>query len=158
MVQQSIENALPEAVESPSGETVEALNRALDIVLRRLQSPSQDNRSVRRLETAGPEPSSIDDPVEFLPREPSSLRDVGASEQEVTALAMKYLLKTTAATGRQIAAQLKLAYSVVQPLIAQMKSDHRIIYKNSAEAGDFLCELTAAGVEHARRAYEHCSY
>jgi predicted ATPase with chaperone activity len=32
------------------------------------------------------------------------------------------------------------------------------VYKTSIDPGDFLCELTTAGTEHARRAVENCTY
>ena len=94
----------------------------------------------------------------FLPPEPPSLKDIGISEIEVSALVLKFLLKSGGAAGGHVATQLRLPYHMAQAILAQLKTDQRIVYKNSTEAGDFFCELTKAGAEYARRAHEHCSY
>ncbi len=100
----------------------------------------------------------VDLHAEFRPAEPESLCDTGISESEVAALMLKYLLKSGGATGRTVAAQMRLPFSITQGILAQMKADRRIVYKSSAEPGDYFCELTGAGTEHARRAYEHSTY
>src|SRR4029077_13588391 len=96
--------------------------------------------------------------TEFIPPEPKTLRETGASEAEVSALVLKYLLNCGVATGANIAAQIHVPFVMVQPILAQMKTDQRIIYTNSTRAGDFVCELTAAGADHARRHYKYSTY
>jgi hypothetical protein len=96
--------------------------------------------------------------TEFIPPEPKTLRETGVSEAEVSALVLKYLLNCGGATGGNIAGQMRLPFNMAQPILAQMKTDQRIIYKNSTRAGDFVCELTAAGADHARRHYKHSTY
>jgi hypothetical protein len=95
---------------------------------------------------------------EFIPPEPRTLREAGVSEAAISALILKYLLNCGAATGGNIALQMKLPYLMIQSILARMKSDQRIIYKGATKAGDFVCELTAAGADHARRYSKHSTY
>ncbi len=95
---------------------------------------------------------------EFLPPEPTSFNELGISEAEVSILVLKYLLNCGRASGSKIAAQMRIPFRMTQAILAQMKSDLRIVYTNSTRVGDFVCELTPAGADYARRYYKQSTY
>ena len=129
----------------------------LEALLGRLRNLTGDGAAAARGANAATPMTQCSGP-EFWPAEPCSLKDTGITEIEVSALVFKYLLKCGGAPGRNVATQMRLPYHITQAILAQMKTDQRIVYKNSSEAGDFYCELTKAGAEVAGRSYEHCSY
>jgi predicted ATPase with chaperone activity len=94
----------------------------------------------------------------FVPAEPTSLESAGLSKSDVEALVLKYLLNVGAASGRQIAEQVKLPFGVMQPLLQLFKAQLLVMYKNAAAMSDYEYELGETGVERARRFHERCSY
>jgi hypothetical protein len=95
---------------------------------------------------------------EFIPAEPDSFWALGVSEAEVSALVLKCLLNCGTASGGQIAQHVRIPFNMVRSILAQMKADLRIVYTNSTRTGDFVCELTAAGADFARRLYKQSTY
>jgi hypothetical protein len=126
----------------------------LDALLGGLGTPTSDDASAklgaaRRLAPLG----------EFIPSEPTSFNELGISEAEVSILVLKYLLNCGRASGSKIAAQMRIPFRMIQAILAQMKSDLRIVYANATRVGgDFVCELTPAGAELARRHYKQSTY
>ena len=97
-------------------------------------------------------------PREFIPLEPASLEAAGVSEREVAAIALKFLLSHGTAAGRDVSTHLCLPFTLVQPVLAQMKQDQWVVYRASAHVGDYVYELTALGRDQARRHHEDCTY
>jgi hypothetical protein len=131
----------------------------LEALLGRLRSLTSDGAAAGQ--TAAPESplaAVVRQATEFCPPEPASLKETGIGEAEVSALVLKYLLKSNGASGRAVAAQMRLPFHMIHAILGQMKIDQRIVYKTSIDPGDFLCELTTAGAEHARRSYQTCAY
>ncbi|MEN6449441.1 MAG: AAA family ATPase, partial [Thermoguttaceae bacterium] len=60
--------------------------------------------------------------------------------------------------GFEIAKQLRVPLSLITGLLQQLKQEQLLVYKAAAAGGDFLYELTEAGVQRARRCWEHCTY
>jgi hypothetical protein len=148
---------LPKGAEGPHNQSSDSHDNKLEALLVRLRTLTGQTAAALR----GPIPDALasgDSSAEFRPVEPHSLDDTGISEPEVAALAMKFLLKSGGATGRKVAAQIRLPFSITQGVLSQMKADRRIVYKNAADATDYFCELTGVGAEHARRHYEHSTY
>src|SRR5262249_52133437 len=54
---------------------------------------------------------------EFVPIDPSSIRDAGLTDSEVEALILKYLLSRGDCTGREVADQIKLPFILIDPLL-----------------------------------------
>jgi predicted ATPase with chaperone activity len=95
---------------------------------------------------------------EFVPLEPANLEAAGISEREVTVIALKFLHSRGAVAGRDVSTHLCLPFTLVQPVLAQMKLDQWVVYRGSAHVGDYVYELTVQGREQARRQHEHCTY
>jgi predicted ATPase with chaperone activity len=107
---------------------------------------------------AGPAQPATVDPNEFVPIEPSSVRDAGLTESEVESLILKYLLSRGDCTGREVADQVRLPFILIDPLMRQMKFDQLLVYRGSAPMNDYVYQLTDLGRERARRMMEHCTY
>lgn len=99
------------------------------------------------------------DPGEaFRPRAPKSLEDARLTEEDVERLIFKFLLLKGAATGREIALQIKLPYPLIEPLLKAWKQQQLLTLKASAEMGDYVFLITDTGRERARRYAEECTY
>lgn len=94
----------------------------------------------------------------FFPVEPSDWAQTQLNESEVEALCLKYLLACGAATGMQVADQVKLPFKLIEGLLHQLKSEQMVYYRGTATMGDYEYQLTDMGRERARRYSEHCAY
>jgi predicted ATPase with chaperone activity len=100
----------------------------------------------------------VDGHEEFVPIEPTTIRDAGLSDSEVEALILKYLLARGDCTGRECADQVKLPFALLEPLLRQLKYDQLLVYRGSAPMNDYVYQLTDLGRERARRFMDHCTY
>ena len=116
--------------------------------------------ALRRVEgeTVGGAPDPTPAGTEFIPREPSSLREAGLRESEVEALALKFLMARGEASGRDVAEQIKLPFVLVDDLLRRLKSDQLLYHRGAAPMNDYQYQLTDAGRERARRYNHHCAY
>ncbi len=94
----------------------------------------------------------------YRPKAPETLDQAGLSREEVESLIIKYLYARGSASGRQVCLQIKLPYSIVEPIIRDLKFDHLLSLSGSAEAGDFEYSITDSGRERARALSADCSY
>lgn len=94
----------------------------------------------------------------FLPREPETVHATGLSESEIESLALKYLQSRGDATGRQVAEQIRLPFALVDAMMRGLKSDRLVVYRDAAQMGDYVYELTELGRERARRYLRDCTY
>lgn len=95
---------------------------------------------------------------DFVPLAPTSFRESGLSESQVEALVAKYLLSTGASSGRHIAQQMCLPFGMVERLLHSMKMDQLVVIKSEGPIGDYVYELTKAGLERARRYSQQTTY
>ena len=100
---------------------------------------------------------SLDD-GSFLPTAPSSIEEAGLTQCQVEALVCKYLLNTSAASGRAIADQMSLPFRLIEILMTSLKRDQLVVFKADAPFGDYVYELTPTGVERARRYAQQSTY
>lgn len=94
----------------------------------------------------------------FVPIEPGSFRDAQVSDTEVEALVLKFLLNRGSASGREIADQVKLAFKLIEGLLAQMKTDQLVYHRSSAPMNDYVFAITDLGRERGRRLAQQCTY
>jgi hypothetical protein len=94
----------------------------------------------------------------FVPREPQTLEEVGATVADIEALILKQLLVCGLATGRKIADQIKLPFGITQEVLRGLKHQLMVNYKSQAPMGDFEHELTLEGEAKARWHVERCTY
>ena len=94
----------------------------------------------------------------FTPVAPADLEQTGLTYEEVERLVLKYLLSKGSASGRQICGQIKLSFTLIDPILKQCKLDQLLAFKGSADVGDYYYAITEYGRERARKYAEECTY
>ncbi len=94
----------------------------------------------------------------FFPTEPETLQATGLSTLDIESLIVKYLQAVGSATGRQVAEQLRLPFRIIQPVLAGLKLEFFVEYRNSGPMNDYEYRLTEDGVKRARVASQKCTY
>jgi|694.fasta_scaffold05459_16 hypothetical protein len=87
----------------------------------------------------------------FIPMAPKSLEDAGLTEALVEELIMRYLLGRGEASGRQIAAQIRLPFLLVEPILNRLKKEQLTTYRGANSVNDYIHVLTDQGSDRARR-------
>jgi predicted ATPase with chaperone activity len=95
---------------------------------------------------------------EFYPAAPQTLEEKGISEHLVESLALKFLQNRGIATGREISAQIKLPFRVLDLFLRQLKKEQLVAHRSAASMQDYLYELTGTGYERAKRYSEQTPY
>jgi hypothetical protein len=103
-------------------------------------------------------PQESGEPDNWVPQEPSTIREAGLIESEVESLALKYLLARGDVSGREVAEHLKLPFVLLDSVLRQLKLDQLVIYRAAAPANDYVYQLTDLGRERSRRYLDHCTY
>jgi DNA-binding PadR family transcriptional regulator len=94
----------------------------------------------------------------FFPEQPKTLEQTGIYAESIERLLLKFLLQTGSCGGRSICRQLKLSFTVIDPLLRQLKADQILAIVGAAEAGDYVYALTEKARDRARRYTEECTY
>lgn len=94
----------------------------------------------------------------FVPQAPDSLAACGLVFEDVERIILKLLLSRGSATGRAIAAQVCLSFTIVEPILKSLKSEQLVVFKSSAAMGDYEYLLTDAARDRARRYVAESSY
>lgn len=97
-------------------------------------------------------------PPEFLPKEPASLEEARLNDSQLEELVLKYLLVSGEASGSGISDQVKVPFSFIQDLLARLKYDQMIYFRDTAQMGDYVCSLTEKGRDRARGYANDCTY
>ncbi len=100
----------------------------------------------------------FDPKEEQIPAPPESLRAAGLHPNDVYPLVLKYLFLHGSQPGSKISKQIKLSFSILEPLLADLKLDLLIGHKNSAGVGDFEYELSPKGAEQAKMYLSRTTY
>lgn len=133
------------------------LNRINDIV-----DETKPAKPAKPGPAADPQPSppktETEDSALFYPPQPKSFKQAGVNDSQIEALVLKYLLSVGDSTGREICEQLKLPYLLMEPFLAQLKTDQLIGFVGQAAMNDYICRLTDNGRERARRHASSCTY
>ena len=103
-------------------------------------------------------PAGSEQPVAFYPVELNSFQETGLTDSQVEMLFCKYLFLRGDACGRNLADQVALPFRLIEPLLAQLKSDRVLGYKGAAPMNDYVYHLTEMGHERARRYSQSCTY
>lgn len=94
----------------------------------------------------------------FVPRPPSSLREAGVSDAMAERLILKYLYHTGTATARSVAVQIGLPFTVIDPLLRQLRSDQHIELVGTTASGDSEYTVTESGRDRGKRYTSECTY
>jgi hypothetical protein len=98
------------------------------------------------------------DKNDYYPVEPKSFREAKVTESMIEELILKYLLTRGDATGRDISDQIKFPFTLLEGLLAQMKSDQWVYHRGAATLNDYIFGLTDKGRERARRHSQISTY
>ncbi|HID20994.1 MAG TPA: AAA family ATPase [Planctomycetaceae bacterium] len=94
----------------------------------------------------------------FRPKAPETLEETGLTFEEVERLILKYLHSQGSATGRQVCAQVRLPFRIVESILKQLKREQLVALRGAAAAGDYEFTLTESGRDRAKRFSEECTY
>ena len=96
-----------------------------------------------------PEPAVPSKPASFVPAPIDELEDTGLPDSLISSLLYKYLLNVGEAAGRACAAALALPSKPIVEMLSFMKNQRLVVYKDTANMGDFVYTLTEEGRERA---------
>lgn len=94
----------------------------------------------------------------FMPSVPRSLEATGLTTVIVEDLIFKLMLAKGAMHGREIANDLCLHFTVIEPILADLKSRLLLFHKTNSGVGDFVYMLTETGQEKGMVAREISAY
>ena len=99
---------------------------------------------------------SRDEP--WRPAEPVDIAAAGINESILEAIIYRYLLNVGEAEGRRIAAQVRLPFRMVEPMVTRLKMEQHVAYKNATATNDYVYVLTESGRAIARNHANDCTY
>ncbi len=102
--------------------------------------------------------NDVDPDEAFRPTAPQALEETGLTFEEVERIILKFLFQKGSATGRQVCAQIRLPYGIVDPIMKQLKQDQLLAFKGTAEVGDYDFAITEQGRDRARSYAQECTY
>jgi len=94
----------------------------------------------------------------FWPMEPATLRESGLSEVYVEALICKYLAMSGTSSGRRLAEEICLPYSVLTDLYNSLRTRQVVVHAGTAPFNDYYYTLTEHGRSLAKKYLEECAY
>jgi hypothetical protein len=95
---------------------------------------------------------------EFVPACPKSLKEAGLHQNDLFPLVLKFLFLHGNQAGATIARQIKIPFTMLEPVLASLKADLLIGHKQAAGVGDYQYELSPKGVEQARLHLSRSTY
>ena len=161
-----------ETEEIDAEELMASLSKTLDLDEEESPAQEQEEESEEEDEPKGPsklsqlfdrvnnllDASSEVQDEDFRPREPDTLEQTQLTFEEVERLILKYLLSKGSDSGRGICALIKLPFHMIDPILKQLKQDQLVMFKGTAEMGDYVFAITETGKERARRYSKECTY
>lgn len=102
--------------------------------------------------------SGFDPREEQIPPAPTTLRDAGLHPNDITPLILKFLFLHGSQPGSRISKQIRLSFTILEPLLAELKAALLIGHKNAAGVGDYEYELSPKGVEKAKMHLSRTTY
>jgi predicted ATPase with chaperone activity len=94
----------------------------------------------------------------FVPSVPKTLEDTGLTPVTVEELIFKVMLAKGAMSGREIANDLCLHFTIIEPILADLKTRLLLFHKTNSGVGDFIYMLTETGQEKAMVARDISAY
>lgn len=101
--------------------------------------------------------TSVDSPS-FHPKIPRTADETGLNLLLIEDLILKALLSQGFLSGKEIAATLCLGFTVIEPILADLKNRLLIGHRSNSGLGDFIYMLSDQGRERAQNAYAHNTY
>ena len=95
---------------------------------------------------------------QYIPPEPTTLLEANLTTEEIEKLILKFLQARGSAVGRKIAQQACLPFSLIDPLLKNLKQEQLVSFKTTATMGDYEYTLTDMGRDRSRRFNDECTY
>lgn len=97
-------------------------------------------------------------PEPFWPDSPRDLAATGLPTATIRGLVLKYLVHAGEASGADAARQVRLPFSVIDPIIRELRDSKLITYTRAAGVSDFLYQPTDLGRATAKHLSEQSTY
>lgn len=114
------------------------------------------------LEDAQPKPAEAQPkrqtPPTFLPNQPRTWEELGIDPQVVVGLVLRYMIGTSATSGKAVARDLSLPLGLVREVMEHLKNEKLVNHRSTTALGDFVSEVTQAGYTKAIESREVTSY
>ena len=94
----------------------------------------------------------------FRPAEPANLEDTGLSETLVESLICKRLAVCGSASGREVAKDVCLPFTIVSEVLASLRSRKLLTHSGAALFNDFTYQLSELGVQRSQEMLRDCAY
>jgi predicted ATPase with chaperone activity len=94
----------------------------------------------------------------FRPSEPTTLEETGLSETLIESLICKRLAVCGSASGREVAKDLCLPFSIVTKILDSLRGRKYLTHSGSAHFNDFTYVLSEAGSNRAQEMLRDCAY
>jgi hypothetical protein len=94
----------------------------------------------------------------WRPAEPTDIRSAGVNETLLEAVIYRFLLNIGEAEGREIADQVKLPFTMIEPLLTRLKMEQSLTYKSATATHDYVHVLTESGRRIARNHLQDSTY
>jgi predicted ATPase with chaperone activity len=94
----------------------------------------------------------------FLPAPPRTLEEAGLTESFAEGLICKHLARVGCESGRSIAGQICLPFSVLEERFQKLRSRQLLAHKGAAALNDYIYALTEQGREFTQHLLEACAY
>ncbi|MDA0282472.1 MAG: AAA family ATPase [Planctomycetota bacterium] len=105
-----------------------------------------------------PAPRARTKEVRFFPKAPRSLEEAGLSADMAGRLILKLLAAGGSATGRRIAAHIRLGFTMVEVVLNSLRREQMVALKGDAIAGDYTYIITQKGLPLAQSLSRECTY
>ena len=139
----------PVGVELPE----ELLDRALG-----LASKGADSGRTRKSRSGRPNSPNAATRSTFVPPLPKTLDDTGLPEDQIARLILKLLAVRGTLTGRNIAAHIRLPFTIVEGVLASLRREQLLGLKGEGAVGDYSYVVSEKGVAIARELSRECTY
>ena len=107
---------------------------------------------------AGHDSSTAAASHEFWPLAPPSWEEMKFTSVEAEELVLKCLRNLGTASGRDLSDHIAIPFGLLNALLQQLKTSRLVIHRGAAALGDYLYQLSEAGIEVATRYDHRCAY
>lgn len=94
----------------------------------------------------------------FHPAEPQTFEETGVSPVLIETLVLKYLMQVGSSSGRDIAKEICISFSILEDMLLSLRSRQVLVHKEQSQLGDYQYALTDLGADRARAAMQACAY
>ncbi|MEX0678822.1 MAG: AAA family ATPase, partial [Pirellulales bacterium] len=95
---------------------------------------------------------------EFWPLAPPNWEEMKFTPEGTEELVLKCLVNRGSASGREIADHIAVSFGLLSEVLEGLKARRLLVLRGAAQLGDYIYQLTADGMETAKRYASQCAY